>query len=322
MQEKTFVSELKDGMAIDSTFAVTEKDLLDFKSKPGRYLQLKLRDKSGEIWAKCWEEAELVGSMVDVGDVIRISGDVVSYNGHIQLKFDSQGISREEDYDISHFIDSTSANVDSLYSQLLTLAKGYSNKHLKALLLSFLDDSDFESSFKTSPCAKSHHHNYLGGLLEHTFSVVVICRTMAKLYPSLDKELLLTGAILHDFGKTRSYKVDVLIDLSAEGGLYDHVVLSYEMARDAIRDIDGFPKDLERKLLHMILSHHGKKEWGAPVLPMIEEACVLSYADLLDSQTSEFINVKEQASLNRNGMWSGYSRKLERFLYFGDADEL
>jgi len=322
MDDKIFVSQLKDGMAVDSCFVIAEKELLDFKSKPGRYLQVKFKDRTGEIWGKCWEEAYEASEKFEIGDVVQVRGNVIYYNGHLQLQFTLHGVQKVENYDRFQFIDSTKQNVNELYTQLRGLTKSFTNIHLKALLTSFFDDPVFEKGFKASPCAKSHHHNFLGGLIDHTFSVTVICRTMVKLYPALDKDLLITGAILHDVGKIESYKVDTLIDLTPEGGLYDHVVMSYEKIKAKIRDQEDFPKDLERRLLHMILSHHGKKEWGSPVVPMTEEACVLSYADLLDSQTSEFLKVKDQLDVNRKSIWSGFSRKLDRFIYLGDENGL
>jgi 3'-5' exoribonuclease len=143
---------------------------------------------------------------------------------------------------------------------------------------------------------------------------------MAKLYPSLDKELLLAGALLHDVGKLKSYDVDVLIDITPEGGLFDHVVLSYEWVKDHMDSIDGFPRELSRRLLHIILSHHGHREWGSPVEPMIPEACVLAHADLLDSQTSEFLKVKAELSQDTFTTWSGYSRRLGKYIYLGEDE--
>jgi len=318
MDEKLFISQLKEGMAIDSYFVVTEKDLLEFKSKPGRYLQVKLKDKTGEIWGKCWEEAQAASDIFEVGDVIRIRGNVVFYNGHIQLQFDLRGVERVYEFDTEHFVEKTERDVDDLYSQLKSLISSFSNTHLKALLNSFFDDSGFESNFKRSPCAKSHHHNVIGGLIEHTYSVVVISRTMARLYPQLDKEMLICGAILHDIGKMECYSVDCLIDLTPEGGLYDHVVIGYCKVKKVIESIEGFPLETKRRLLHMLLSHHGKKEWGAPIVPLINEACVLYHADLIDSQTSEFIKVYSQMKESKKGDWSGYSRKFERFFYLGE----
>lgn len=305
-------------MAIDACFVITEKDILEFKSKPGKYLQVKLKDKTGEIWGKCWEEAKAVASMFDVGDVVRIRGNVVFYNGHLQIQFERRGVERLEEYDRSHFIETSNSDVDDLYSQLESLINGFSNRHLRTLLLSFFKDPHFKDDFRSSPCAKSHHHNYIGGLIDHTYSVVVICRTMSRLYPSVDRELLVSGAILHDIGKMDCYSVDCLINVTPEGGLYDHVVMGYYEVRRRIEELGDFPKELSRRLLHMILSHHGKREWGSPVPPLIDEACILFHADLMDSQTSEFIKVRGEMGKDTNDVWSGYSRKLERFFYLGE----
>jgi len=318
MDNKLFVSDLQEGMAIDTCFVVAEKDLLEFKSKPGKYLQVKLKDKTGEIWGKCWEEAQAVASMFEVGDVLRLRANVVFYNGHLQLVFERRGVERLVEYDRSHFIPSSTSDSNELYTQMKTLISSFSNTYLRTLLRSFFNDPKFEAEFKVSPCAKSHHHNYLGGLIEHTYSVVVICRTMSRLYPSADKELLIAGALLHDIGKMECYSVGCLIDVTPEGGLYDHVVMGYYEVRRRIEQIEDFPKDLSRRLLHMLLSHHGKREWGSPVVPLFDEACILFHADLMDSQTSEFIKLRKEMGENSNEIWSGYSRKLERFFYLGE----
>ncbi|HPR41604.1 MAG TPA: HD domain-containing protein [Candidatus Methanofastidiosa archaeon] len=318
MDDKLFVSDLEEGMAIDTCFVVTEKDLLEFKSKPGKYLQVKLKDKTGEIWGKCWEEAQSVAGMFDIGDVVRLRGNVVFYNGHLQVLFERRGVELLEEYDTSHFIATSESDVDDMYSQMRSLINNFANADLKALLSSFFNDTAFEHEFKTAPCAKSHHHNYIGGLIDHTYSVLVICRTMARLYPSVDRELLLAGALLHDVGKMDCYSVDCLINVTPEGGLYDHVVIGYYTVRKRMEAMDNFPKEVSRRLLHMLLSHHGKKEWGSPVVPLIDEACILYHADLMDSQTSEFIKLRKEMGESSNDIWSGYSRKMERFFYLGE----
>lgn len=318
MDDKLYIIDMKDGMAVDTVVVVAEKELLDFKSKPGRYLQVKFKDRSGEIWGKCWEGAEDASERFNIGDVVRLRANVTSYNGHVQILFSPSGVQRVDDYDIAFFIKSTEVDVEKLYAKIQSVISAFSNKHLKELMGKFFDDPRFKERFINAPCAKSHHHNYLGGLIEHTYSVMAICNMMSRQYPRLDKELLLCGAILHDIGKMPTYDVGVLIDLTPEGGLYDHVVLSYDAVRDMMRTCSDFPPDLERRLLHMILSHHGKKEWGAPVEPMIPEASVLSNADYLDSQTSEFLKVQTELDVERSTVWSGYSRKLKRYLYLGE----
>ncbi|MHC1604400.1 MAG: 3'-5' exoribonuclease YhaM family protein [Candidatus Methanofastidiosia archaeon] len=320
MRDKIFISQLKDGMAIDSYFVVVEKELLDFKSKPGRYLQVKFKDKTGEIWGKCWDEAEKAASHFETGDVVNVKGNVTFFKGYPQLEFTHIGITKVGDFDIDYFVEKADVNVDGLYNQLKRFATSFNNKHLKMLLLSFLEDESFEKDFKFLPCAKSHHHNYIGGLIEHTYAVVVICRTITKIYPPLDKELLLASAILHDIGKIKTYSVGALIEMTPEGGLFEHVVMSYDAVKEKISTLDNFPKELEIKLLHAILSHHGKREWGSPQIPMTEEACALHYADLLDSQISEFIKTKKQHEVGGKGIWSSYSRGLERFFYLGADD--
>jgi 3'-5' exoribonuclease len=192
------------------------------------------------------------------------------------------------------------------------------NDYLKRVVLSFLNDPEFVSSFKKAPAAKIHHHNYIGGLIEHTQSVMVVCETVCKLYPELDRDLLLAGAILHDVGKTAAYEYTFRIDVTEEGGLVDHIVLGYQMVEDKIKGIEGFPDELRLRLLHLILSHHRYGEWGSPVKPLFAEAEALCYADMLDAQLREFLQVqKHEEAKGKEGIWSDFSRRLDRFVYLG-----
>ncbi|MDD4282047.1 MAG: HD domain-containing protein [Candidatus Methanofastidiosa archaeon] len=322
MEDKLYIADMKDGMAVDTVLVVLEKELLDFKSKPGRYLQVKFKDKTGEMWGKCWDGAEDASERFNIGDVVRLRANVTSYNGHVQVLFTPTGIQREEVYDISYFIDSAPIDTVKVFAKMQSIVGAFSNTHLRMLLAKFFEDQGFVERFLLAPCAKSHHHNYLGGLIEHTYGVMTVCNAIARSHVELDRELLLAGAILHDVGKIRTYDVGVVIDLTPEGGLFDHIVIGFEMVRDRIRTCRGFPEDLERRLLHMILSHHGKKEWGSPTEPMIPEACALYHADLCDSQTAEFLKVREELDVARSTVWSGYSRKLNKYLYLGEHHEL
>ena len=321
------VQDLRVGDTVDTTFLVLERELKEFVSKEGYYLQAKFGDTSGSIWAKCWERAEDAAAMFEPGDIIHIKGVVESFKGRLQLIFALGGIeisaeSVSDAESVSEYLPRTSKNVDLIFNEIVKTAESMENEYLKAVVSSLLNDLDFIDSFKKAPAAKIHHHNYIGGLLEHTWSVMVLCKTISRQYPELDKDLLLSGAILHDIGKTAAYEFKFRIDVTEEGGLVNHIVLGYQMVEERIRQIKGFPRELELRLLHLILSHHNYGEWGSPVKPLFAEAEALFLADMLDAQLNEFSQQqKYEAAKGKEGVWSGFSRRLDRFLYLGKVNE-
>jgi len=319
MSEPKNVRDLKVGDTVDMTLLVQEKELKEFVSKVGYYLHAKFGDSTGSIGAKCWDRAEETGAIFEPGEVIHITGVVESFKGRLQLIFTLEGVEKSADC-VSGYLPRTSKKIDLLFGEIIKTAESMENKYLKAVIFSFLDDSAFIASFKDVPAAKIHHHNYIGGLLEHTQSVMVLCKTIIKLYPELDRDLLLAGAILHDIGKTAAYVFDFRIDVTDEGGLVNHIVLGYQMVEAKIRVITGFPKELELRLLHLLLSHHNYGEWGSPVKPLFAEAEALFLADLLDARLNKFSQQEMlEAVKEREGVWSSYNRRLDRFIYLGAA---
>lgn len=311
--------DLKVGSTVDTTFLVMEKELREFVAKPGHYLQVKLGDDTGSIWARCWDRAEAVAASFELGDIVRVRGVVESFKGRLQLIFEPNGIKRSaERYDVTDFLPRTTRNIDQMFDELVMKAERIEHEQLRRIVLSFLSDPAFAQSFKTAPAAKIHHHHYIGGLLEHTLSVVTLCETIASLYPELDRDLLLAGAILHDVGKTATYEYTFRIDVTEEGGLVDHIVLGYQMVDDKIRQENDFPAELRLRLLHLILSHHKYREWGSPVQPLFAEAEALCCADMFDSQLKEFLQLqRHEEAKGKDGIWSDFIRGLDRFLYLG-----
>jgi 3'-5' exoribonuclease len=319
MSEQKTVKDLKVGDSVDMTLLVLEKELKEFVSKAGYYLQVKFGDSTGSIWAKCWERAEETGVMFEPGEVIQIKGVVESFKGRLQLIFALEGIKKSAE-GVSEYLPRTSKKIDLIFGEIVKTAGSMKNEYLKAVVFSFLNDPEFIGRFKEAPAAKIHHHNYLGGLLEHTQSVMVLCKAIIMLYPELDRDLLLTGAILHDIGKTVAYVFDFRIDVTDEGGLVNHIVLGYQMVEERIRALKGFPKELELRLLHLLLSHHNYGEWGSPVKPLFAEAEALFLADMLDARLNEFSQQQMlEAVKEREGVWSGFNRRLDRFIYLGVA---
>ena len=313
------VKDLRVGTAVDTSLLVLEKELKEFVTKGGYYLQVKFGDSTGSIWAKCWERAEEAAALFEPGDIIHIRGVVDSFKGHLQLIFELEDVKRgSEPYNIAEYLPRASKNLDVLFAKIIKTAEAIENVYLKRLVLSFLNDPDFMLAFKKAPAAKIHHHNYIGGLIEHTYSVLVLCKTISRLYPDLDRDLLIAGAILHDIGKTATYEFSFRIVVTEEGGLVDHIVLGYQLVKERISAIKGFPEELELRLLHLILSHHNYGEWGSPVKPLFAEAEALFLADMLDAQLNEFSQLqKHEAAKGEEAIWSGYSRIFGRFFYLG-----
>ncbi|HDS45346.1 MAG TPA: HD domain-containing protein [Methanomicrobia archaeon] len=311
------VKDLKTGSSVDATFLVMEKELREFVAKPGHYLQVKLGDSTGSIWARCWDRAEAVAATFELGDIVRVRGVVDSFKGRLQLIFEPNGIERRAiSYDVTDYLPRTTRDIDQMFVELLAKAERIENEYLKRIVLSFLIDPAGAQAFKKAPAAKIHHHNYIGGLLEHTLAVVTLCETITGLHPELDRDLLLAGAILHDLGKTAAYEYTVRIDVTDEGGLVNHIVLGYQMVDESIRRYKDFPDELRLRLLHLILSHHNYGEWGSPVRPLFAEAEALCHADMLDSQLQEFVQLQRyEEGKGKDGIWSDFIRSLDRFLY-------
>jgi 3'-5' exoribonuclease len=316
--EKTWVSDLQEGLPVDSTFLVTEKELRPFRDKPENYLALRLADKTGSIVAKCWEGAEEAAAKIKIGDVVRIIGTVNFYKDNIQIIFTPDHLEAAEGFSMADYVAESEFDTEVLVKELTKIASGFKNEYLKSLVLSFFADMTFTEEFKKKPASKFHHHNYVGGLAEHTFAVTFICTHLAKLYTKMDRELLLAAAIIHDCGKTRTYIHETTIEITAQGSLIDHKVLGLKMVEEKMSGIKGFPEELAMKLYHMILSHHGEK---GDVKPQFPEAEALYMADYLDSRVQEMIQIIEaEKRKDDRGIWSEYTKAFGRYLYLGEKE--
>ncbi len=308
------VAELQVGQAVRSVFMAKYKQLSDFASKPGRYLTLTLFDKTGEIKAIVWDDGDGTYSIFEDGDVVRVEGHVTEYRGTPQITVEALHKCTRADYDLSLFLPRTKEDVTRLLYELQGRAEAFTNVCLRQLVLEFLDNPEFAGAFVQAPAAKSIHHAVLGGLIEHTANVVMLCETMSQLYPVIDSELLVTGAILHDIGKIVEYTYDGPFDLSNEGKLVGHVIIGERMVAQAMEGILDFPQTLALKLRHMILSHHGKLEWGSPKRPKTLEAMALHLADYADASVAQFSEIVEE-SREAEGGWTSYHKRLERQIY-------
>lgn len=317
---KQMVTELQPNQTVSSWFAVTEKSLAPFKNKAGSYLNVVLSDRSGSISGRAWDDAERLAEICQPGAVVRVEGRVEEYRGKQQLIIEDLACCAEGEYDRSDLLNCTKKDVGQLLSQLLQFVADVEEPHLRALLEAFFGDEGFLSRFAESPGAKALHHSHVGGLLDHTVSVATLVCAVQELHPEMDRDLLIAGALLHDVGKLGELAIDTTINYTDTGRLVGHIVLTDRWVREQINQIDGFPAELDNKLNHILLSHHGQKEYGAPIVPMTAEACALHYADNLDAHVQYFIQAIEQGGASGNS-WTEYQKLFDRYLYIGSGPQ-
>ena len=316
---KQLIKDLKDGDFVSSFFQLEGGQLYSFKNKPGKYALFNLSDRTGEIRCVCWEKGEQVYGELGIGSIVCVQGRVVTFNGALQINVDKIFPDADGEYNPEDFLPVCANDPEVMFKVILDAIDEIQDPHLKQLTQAFFHEEEFVEQFKTCPAAKSIHHNYLGGLLEHTSNCVKIARTICEIYPQLRKDLLVAGTMLHDIGKTRELTYENKIDYTDKGRLTGHLVMGERMVWQKIRDIDGFPENLENEILHMILSHHGENSTGSPKRPKMPEACALHFLENLDAQTKRFLQITEQAAGAGNA-WTSYDRLLERYIYRGYDD--
>jgi 3'-5' exoribonuclease len=319
---KQLIEEMKEGDIVSTYLQVGEGQLFNFRNKTGKYALFTFSDRSGSIKGVCWERGEKYYDQTADGEVVYVVGKIVVYNGIFQITVESVAAAGATDYDPADFLASTTLDVDALFEYMLKRIDGIKNKYLKQLLESFFKDPDFAAIFKRAPAAKSIHHSYLGGLVEHTSNCLKLAVTLCEIYPQLDHDLLCTGVMIHDIGKTVELSYDQKLDYTDRGRLLGHIVLGQNMVLDNIRKIPNFPDHLSVELLHLIVSHHGENSTGSPKRPKMAEACALHFLENLDAQTKRFIQIIEDVShKKKDDSWTSYDRLLERHIYFRPVDE-
>jgi 3'-5' exoribonuclease len=260
-----------------------------------------------------WNNAKQISDKFKEGDVIMIKGIVISYREQMQVTVNKVRKLNEGEFDLADYIMATDKDVQGLTERLFRYIDGIGNEYLKQLLLNTFEDKEFLTRFCQAPAAKTWHHNYIGGLLEHTLSVTAIC-DFASLQYNIDRDLLLTGAILHDVGKVQEYDVRLAIDFTPIGRLVGHIPLGDEMVCKQAAQIDAFPANLLVKLRHLILAHHGEYEKASARLPQTIEAVILHHADNMDAQT---VGVRQlvQGNVSDDAEWSEFDRLNQRYYY-------
>lgn len=304
-----FINELREGEKISGIYLCKHKQAAVTKNgKP--YENLILQDKTGTIDGKIWEPNSLGIDEFEPLDYIDVVGDVTSFQGSLQVSIKRARKAGEGEYEPGNYLPVSDKNVDTMYQELLGLAAQVKNPYLHRLLVSFFqEDEEFVRAFKGNSAAKTVHHGFIGGLLEHTLSVVKLCQYYCRTYPILNQDLLITTAMLHDIGKTKELSPFPKNDYTDDGQLLGHIMMGAEMIHDKAREIPGFPEKLESEVKHCILAHHGELEYGSTKKPALAEAVALNLADNTDAKMETLTEIFNGAGEQKD--WLGYNRFFE-----------
>lgn len=311
--KKSWVSDLAAGGSVDDVFVVASKRLRDYAK--GSFLSLVLADRTGSVNAVLWDDAESMDRALKPGDLVRVAGAVGTYNGAPQVRIDRIGLQDRRQADLADFMESLE-NPEEVEARLRERLATIEDPWLKQLVDAFLADATFLERFRTASAAKAWHHALRGGLLLHTTEMVELAATVAPLFPTARRDLLVAGAFLHDLGKIYELDTDLVIDYTTIGRLVGHVVLGNQLALDRMREIPGFPGDLRMLVQHLILSHQGELEFASPVVPKTLEAIILHHLDDLDAQAGAFLRVIRETRA-RDQEWSEYQRLIDRQIWAG-----
>jgi 3'-5' exoribonuclease len=310
---KQFVAEIKDRDSVNAVFLVKDKIMAMAKNgKP--YMNLRFMDKSGEIEAKIWDNVDLLDKQFDKDHFVQVRGKASVYMNKMQVVVAEIARIAEEEVNLADFLPESPRDNAGMRRELLEIVAGLTNPFLRRLMESFSEDAVFLDQYCMAPAAKGMHHVYLGGLLEHSLSLVRLVKAIVPMYSGINEDLLVVGALLHDVGKVHEMSYERSFDYTDEGKLIGHITIGVEMVSDRIRQIEGFPRELAMLLKHMLLSHHGLYEYGSPKRPKTVEATILNYLDDMDSKINgiQAHIAKESASTSR---WTAHHRLYDRYFF-------
>ena len=315
--KKQFTTHIRAGDVLADCFVLAEKSMAQ-KKDGNNYLNLVLSDRTGSIKGVVWDNVAKISSQSEAGAVVSVKGHVSEYRGTLQVVVKEMTMVAPDETDPSDFMSATERDVDQMFERLVDLSESLQAWYLKSLFNAFWEDESFTSRFKRAPAAKKMHHAYIGGLLEHTLSMAILADKIAEHYKGIDRDLLVSGALLHDIGKIREFNYDMGIDYSDEGRMVNHIVIGIQMIEDKIQTIDAFPEEAAMLLKHMVVSHHGSKELGSPEPPKTIEAVMLNCIDEMDSRIQavrEFMGKEDPGET-----WTSFHRLLGRHFYRGKPE--
>ncbi|QLH74429.1 MAG: HD domain-containing protein [Methanomassiliicoccales archaeon] len=305
--EKKYIADLVEGEQISNAFYVSFKRPVR-KYANGYMFEVRVGDRTGEMMVKYFgpnnqEAVQVIHDSIRDNDVVLVTGHVKTnpYNNQLEIvadPHDKRGIKKigPNDYELEWFVPRSEKDIEGMYAELMDFARSVEDSDLRRLLLYFFEDEVFAKRFKVCPAAIKQHGNVVGGLVEHTLAIVQTCHSLSNSYPELERDLLITGAMLHDIGKIDVYEVTTNIHATDPGRLMDHLYLGAEMVRKAISSMEGFPEVLGWKVVHIVLSSHNKREYGSPIEPMFPEALAVSVVDDLEARLDKMIRLMKKTN--------------------------
>lgn len=306
-----YIETLREGERIQEIYLCRQRTTA--MTKTGKeYENVILQDKTGSLDAKIWDPHSMGIDEFDALDYVEVNGDVTVFNGQTQLSIKRARKISETDVDPTNYLPCTNKNIDEMMMELTKFIAGVNNPYYKQVLTKlFIENTEFAEAFKKHSAAKSVHHGFIGGLLEHTLSVAKMCDFFAKQYPILNRDLLMTSAICHDIGKVYELSDFPMNDYTDAGQLLGHIVMGSEMLGKIMDSIPDFPTKLKNELKHCILAHHGELEYGSPKKPALIEAMALNLADNADAKIETMTELLNSNSSASSDQWLGYNRLLE-----------
>jgi 3'-5' exoribonuclease len=310
-----FISDCaqQENKVITSSFVVVSKQVKPKKTGEP-YLALTLGDRTGQIEAKMWDNVEDFIDAFGQDDYLKVKGLINKYKHRFQLTIHKLRRMQDAEVDFADYLPKTPKNIDELWSTLVDFVGTFENPHLKSLLELFLADPEFAEGYRVAPAAKTLHHAYIGGLLDHVVSLFRSCDLVCRNYPQINRDLLLAGAFLHDIGKIHELTYNRSFTYTTRGQLLGHMIIELEMLQAKLQQLPDFPSELKTLLEHLIISHHGQYEFGSPKLPMFPEALMLHYLDDLDSKM-EAMRSQFEREADLEGPWTSYNASLGRPLF-------
>src|SRR6266542_2240602 len=295
---------------ITSSFVVTTKQVKPKKSGEP-YLALTLADRCGQIEAKMWDNVEDALDAFEQDDFLKVKGLLNKYKSRLQITIHKLRRMADSEVDFADYLPKTTKNIDELWLTLAEFVNSFQDANLKAVVQEFMSDPEIATAYRSAPAAKTLHHAYIGGLLDHVLSLFRSCDLVCRNYPQINRDLLLTGAFLHDIGKIHELAYTRSFSYTSRGQLLGHMIIELEMLQAKIAAIPGFPDELKTLLEHLIISHHGQYEFGSPKLPMFPEALMLHYLDDLDSKM-EAMRAHFEREAQLDGPWTSYNPSMCR----------
>jgi 3'-5' exoribonuclease len=317
---RRFINQLTERDTIDQVFLVADKQLRANRNG-NLYVQIRLSDKTGSLTGMLWNASESIYNSFENGCYLRVQGTTQLYNGALQMIVTRIERVDPTSVDEADFVTVRAAELEKLAARLAELLRGMKNVHLRALAESFLIDEAFMAKFTSAPAGVKNHHAHRGGLLQHVVSLMEVCAAVAPLYPEIDPDLLRIGAFLHDAGKIDELSYERDLGYTDEGQLIGHLVMAVGMVKEKVREAEKlsgetFPRELQLRIEHMIVSHHGEYEFGSPKLPMTLEAIALHYLDNLDAKLYS-VGQMLQEDMNSESPWTSYNQAMGRKFFKG-----